>query len=99
MIQVSVDGLNTNQKFIKCLKRCRLENEHHQLIDIDSCGLHIVHRAFKTGTENTNWELKKVLKGTFTLLHDSPARRDGYVSLTRSNMFPLFCLGNQVDRR
>ena len=29
---------------------------------------------------------------TFTLLHDSPARRDDYISLTGSNTFPLsFC--------
>ena len=90
MIQVSMDGPNTNWKYVKYLKRCWLENEQHQLMDIGSCSLQIIHGAFKTGTENTNWELKKVLKGPFTLLHDPPARRDDCVSLTGSSTFPLF---------
>ena len=33
-IQISMNGPNTNWKFIKFLKRYRLENEQHQLIDI-----------------------------------------------------------------
>ena len=49
--------------------------------------MHIIHRAFKTGAESTNWALKKALKGAFTLLHDSPARRDDYVSPTGSNTY------------
>ena len=90
MIQVSLDGLSTNS--------CRLENEQSQLIEIGSCGLHIIHRAYKTGTESTDWELKKIFKGTFTLLHDSPARRNEYILLTGSNTFPVF-LCNKVNRR
>ena len=99
MIQISVDGLSTNWKFMESLKRNRLENEQSQLIEIASCGLYIVHRPYKTGAESTDWELKKILKGTFTLPHDSPARRDDYISLTGSNTFPLFFLCNKVDRR
>ena len=72
-------------------EKYRLENEQSQLIEIGSCGLHIIHRAYKTGAESTDWVLKKILKGT--LLHDSPARRGGYISLTGSNTFPLFFAG------
>ena len=90
MIQISVDGLSTNWKLMESLKRNRLENEQSQLIEIASCGLHIVHRPYKTGAESTDWELKKILKGTFTPPHDSPARRYDYISLTGSNTFPLF---------
>lgn len=61
-----MDGPNTNWKFIESLKRYPLENEQRQLIDIGSCGLHIIHRAFKTGSESNNWELKKVLEVAFT---------------------------------
>ena len=69
-------------------------------IYIGSCLLHIIHEAFKAGVGSTNWELKKVLKGTFTLLRDSPARRDDYVSLTRSNTFPLlFCVTRWLEDR
>ena len=54
MIQISVDGLSTNWKFMESLRRNRLENEQSQLIEIASCGLHIVHRPYKTGAESTN---------------------------------------------
>lgn len=90
MMLTSVDGPNANWKFSKSLKRYRLDNEQHQLIDIGLCGLHIIHRAFKTGAESSNWELKKVLKGKFTLLHEWSAKRNDYDSLTVSNTFPLF---------
>ena len=67
-----------------------MEYEQPQLIDIGSCGLHRIHRAFKTSTESTDWELKKVFKGY--LLHDSPAGGDNFISLTGLDNFPLlFC--------
>ena len=47
-------------------------------------------RSYITGAESTDWELKKILKGTFTLLHDSLARRDDYISLIGSSTFSLF---------
>ena len=43
MIQVSMDGSSTNWKFIEYLKIYRLQNEQSQLIEIESCGLHIIH--------------------------------------------------------
>ena len=53
MIQVSMDGPSTNWKFIESLKRYRLANERSQLIKIGSCGLYIIHGAYKTGAEST----------------------------------------------
>ena len=93
MMLTLVDGPNADWKFIESHKRYRSDNEQHQLVDIGLCGLHIIHRAFKTGAESSNWELKKVLKGEFTLLHEWPAKRDDYDSLAVSNTFPLFFCG------
>ena len=63
-----------------------------QLIDIGSCNLYNVHGAFKCGFQNTDWEMKNLLKGSYQLLHDSPARRDDFTSITKSSVFPLsFC--------
>ena len=56
LVQVSMDGPNTNLKFLQELR---------SLIDIGSCSLHIIHGAFKTGSEATNWKLDKVLKGVY----------------------------------
>ena len=44
-------------------KLYRQEAELHQLIDFGSCGLHIIHGAFKTGIESTDWVMKNTLKG------------------------------------
>ena len=93
MMLTSVNGPNANWKFIEPLKRYWSDNEQHQLIDIGLSGLHIIHRAFKTGAESSNWELKKVLKGEFNLLHEWPAKRDDCDSLAISNTFPLFFCG------
>ena len=50
------------------------------------------------GVESTDWEIKKTFKGCFTLLHDSPARRSDYTSITGSTVFPLsFCTTRRVE--
>ena len=92
LMQVSMDGPHVNFKFLGEFKKERNENELTELVDIGSCGLHIIHGAFKPGSEATNWDLHKVLKGAFTLLRDTPARRDDYVTMTGGSSYPLqFC--------
>ena len=89
-------GLNAKWKFIESLKKYRFENE----LILVSCSLYIIHRASKTGAESTYLELKKVLKEAFTLLHDSLARGNDYVSFTGSNIFPLlFCAASLIKDR
>ena len=55
-------------------------------------GLHVIHGAFKTGAESTDWKMKKILKVVFQILHDNPARREEYKSITGCDVHPLnFC--------
>ena len=63
MLQVSMDGPSNNVKCSKELSEYRCEYELNPLIDIGTCGLHIVHGAFKTIAESTSWDRKGVLKG------------------------------------
>ena len=92
LVQISMDGPNSNLKFLSEMKKLRTEDELASLIDIGSCNLHVIHGAFKTGSESTGWNLHKILKGAFMLLHDTPARRDDYFNLTGSSEYPLqFC--------
>ena len=65
IIQVSMDGPSVNWKFYDELVKQRQEMELHQLINIGSCGLHIIHGAFKTGVEKTDWCIKNTLKVVF----------------------------------
>ena len=92
LYQVSMDGRNVNLKFFKEFAADFKEDNFPSLVDIGSCSLHIVQGAFKTGAEKSEWGLKKFLKAAYTILHDSPARREDYESVTGSSKYPLnFC--------
>ena len=73
----------------------RAEHQLPKLVNIGSCSLHIIHSAFKTGAESTNWAIKSTFKGAFHFLHDTPARRNDYISVTGSSKFPLFFCGTR----
>ena len=85
-----MDGPSVNLKFYNEIVQDRQENMVHSLIDIDSCSLHIVHGSFRAGAEKTGWNLKALLKGSFQILHDTPAGREEYEKVTGSNKYPLF---------
>lgn len=61
-----------------------------QLVCVGSCGLHTLHNAFKCGF--TAWQIDKLLRAMHTLFHNVPARREDYITVTNSTVFPLsFC--------
>ena len=66
------------------------EMELHQLINISTCGLDIIYGSFKTLIEATGWNIKVTAKGAFQILHESPARRADCISVSGSNIIPLF---------
>ena len=78
MLQISMDGPNVNWSFYSKVEQS-LQNDHGiRLINIGSCGLHIVHGAFQKEVEDTKWKLDSFLKSLHQLLKDSPARREDY---------------------
>ena len=98
LLQVSMDGPITNHCFLSKVKDQREKDELSALIDIGTCSLHTVHGAFATGAKMSGWDLKKVLKGCYILLHDTPARREDYFSITGSTVYPLaFCSTRWVE--
>ena len=84
-----MDGPIVNLKLLKMIQTERSENKQHQLIGIGSCGLHTIHNSFKTGAQSTDWELKKTLKGSYQVFHDTPAMREDLVSVTNIDRYPL----------
>ena len=84
VIQISMDGPHTKHKFLTELRKKRSEEELNDLIDIGTCNLHTVHGSFEKGATESNWELKKVFKGSYTLFHDTPARREDFFNITAS---------------
>ena len=89
-LQLSMDGPNTNWKVLDLLNKERSEKEYPCLVNIGSCGLHILHGAFKVGMESASeWSVSKILKAMWQLFHDSPARRETYTRVCESEEFSL----------
>lgn len=80
-------GSATNVKFFEILKAFSSQSDLPKLMNISSCGLHLIHGAFKS--EATSWQLEGTLESVLHLLHDSPAQRGDFTSSTRVNEFPL----------
>ena len=93
-----MDGPNVNWKF---------DLFSHQLLDelsttflniIGSCGLHVVHGAFKHSSKETGWELERFSRAIFKLFKDTLARRDDYTQVNGSSLFAFkFCKHRWVE--
>lgn len=100
VIQISMDGPNVNHKFYRDYtdERKKMHPDTSNLVDIGSCGLHVVHGAFKTGANTTGWQIDNLLRSLWYLFADSPARRADYTTITASETFPLqFCSTRWVE--
>ena len=77
-LQLTMDGPNVNWKVLEKLDNHRIENDFTKTLNIGSCSQHIIHGAFQNGAPS-NWNIDKILKAMYWILHDSPARRDDYM--------------------
>ncbi|XP_049522642.1 uncharacterized protein LOC125945108 [Dermacentor silvarum] len=93
ILQISMDGPNVNMKFLREIKQELCESSDGcQILDVGSCGLHVVNGAFKTGHAATGWQLVEFLRAIYNLFKCVPARRAEYARITGSNVYPLkFC--------
>ena len=64
-----------NCKFYKDLEEHCKREELPDIISFGSCNLHILHGAFESGFEVTDWEIKKLLKESHPILYGNPPRR------------------------
>ncbi|KAI0217790.1 DNA helicase MCM9 [Lamellibrachia satsuma] len=55
MVQISMDGPNVNWALIDLMKKTLSDNFDSTLINIGSCGLHIVYNSFKAGITSSGW--------------------------------------------
>ena len=93
-----MDGPNVNWKFVDMFSKQLLDENSTTFLNIGSCGLHIVHGAFKHGSDTTGWELEKFFSSIFQLFKDTPARRNDYTKATGSSLFASkFCKHRWVE--
>ncbi len=89
MIQLSMDGPNVNWKFFGDLQDQMKEDHKVGLLNLGSCGLHIVHNSFRTGMSATGWDVPAFLSAIYNLLKDAPARREDFINTTSIGILPL----------
>ena len=69
-----------------------------KLIDIGSCGLHVVHNAFRAGFRATGWDLKSFLWALHRIFHETPARLEEFTAITGTTVFPMkFCVHRWIE--
>ena len=83
-----MDGPNVNWKVLEKLDNHRIENDFTKTLNIGSCSQRIIHGAFQNGAPS-NWNIDKILKATYWILHDSHARRDDYMRVGNTEAFLL----------
>ena len=89
-----MDGLNVNSKMLNKITEEEICSVEHYpgLITVGSCGLHVVHGAFRSGVIKTKWGIASVLKALYSLFDESPGKREDYIKVTGSEIFELpFC--------
>lgn len=77
-----MDGLGVDLKVLMLLQSEQKKKGIQELLDIDTCRLQTIHSALKTRTGGL-YLGDKTLKAAYTILRDSPARRDDYQAFTK----------------
>ena len=98
LVQVSIDGPNVNWKFYRDLFQERRGEELPDLLNIVSCGLHVVHGSFQRGAKQSGLNLANILRSLWQVFHDVSPRRENFIQITSSDVFPLqFCQHRWVE--
>ena len=70
-----MDGPNVNWKVFEDLQsEIQLENGKN-LLNVGSCGLHVIHGAFRSAMSETGWDIETLLISAYRLFKDSRAKR------------------------
>ena len=100
ILQVSMDGPKVNWAFYDKLVNEQADDAAH-FLETGSCGLHIMHGAFQSGHNATDWKVNEVLSALWYYFKDSPARRAEFQSICGPEVcaaFPLkFCKCRWVE--
>ena len=100
LIQLSMDGPSTNWKLLDELSEDRLNSDPAlpELINVGSCGLHIIHGTFERGAIATGWHIVNLLQSLWYLFPDAPAKKEDYMKVSTSKKIPITVLCYQMVR-
>lgn len=88
-----MDGPNVNFSFLREFKNYIDDEDSANknpvlFIDIGSCSMHIVHGAYKTAHNKTDWNIIQFLRSAYYLFKDHPSRRSDYIHFSKATVFP-----------
>ena len=65
------------------------EKDYPKITDIGSFSLHVLHGAFKSDVEVTDWFWSEILKAVWKIFDNSLARQVTYIKICEVGEFPL----------
>ena len=82
LFQISMDGPSVNWALVDvvCEFRKLEDPDSPELLNIGSCGIHVLHGAYQTAHGTNEWEVGKTLKAGHGVFKKSPARRSDYLN-------------------
>lgn len=100
LLQISMDGPAVNWKLLRIFQEDKSQEDPDapKMINLGSCGLHVLHGSFQDGERETGCKVGDVLRSLWQMFHDSPARRADFIEVTKTTTFPLkFCAHRWVE--
>ncbi|ELU04337.1 hypothetical protein CAPTEDRAFT_214721 [Capitella teleta] len=98
VLQLSMDGPYVNWSLYENFELHMKDNHNIKLLNTGSCGLHQLHGAFMLAVKATDWRVADLLQALYTLMKNTPARREDYTDVTGSKVFPQkYCKHRWLD--
>ena len=101
ILQVGSNWPNLNLLFLNGVAKFWEEKEYLPLVDIGTCGLHVIYVSLKIGAQKgTDWDIQKLLKSVWQFLHEAPEQRVLYENISESLDYPVkFCDHRWVENQ
>ena len=82
LVQLCKYETNVNWTFLDTLENCCKEEDPNapSLLNIESCGLHILRGPYKTGHNKVDCDVDKTLKAVHVIFKHLPVRRAEYLA-------------------
>lgn len=89
LLHLSMDGPYVNLKLRQLLEDDFKTTTTVKMLDIGTCGLHVLHNAFRNGCSASGWGLESLFRAAYSLFDKAPARREDFIAVTKASTFPM----------